>query len=67
MTWIDRALMFSTLDYAAVLLLLAAWQGIGWKIEHPSPSKLSVAMMMDDFRRGWMHEMVTRQPRMFDA
>ncbi|MBO9433799.1 DUF599 domain-containing protein [Ruegeria sp. R13_0] len=67
MTWIDRALMFSTLDYAAVLLLLAAWQWIGWKIEHPSPGKLSVAMMMDDFRRGWMHEMVTRQPRMFDA
>ncbi len=24
-------------------------------------------MMMDDFRRGWMKEMVTRQPRMFDA
>jgi len=67
MTWIDRALLFSTLDYIAILLLIAAWQGIGWKIEHPSPGKQSVAMMMDDFRRGWMREMVTRQPRMFDA
>ncbi|WP_170334602.1 DUF599 domain-containing protein [Ruegeria arenilitoris] len=67
MTWIDRALLFSTLDYAAVLLLLGAWQWIGWRIEHPAPNRQSVAMMMDDFRRGWMHEMVTRQPRMFDA
>ncbi|MFY2823309.1 DUF599 domain-containing protein [Ruegeria sp. MALMAid1280] len=67
MTWIDRALLFSSLDYAAVLLLLGAWQWIGWRIEHPAPNKLSVAMMMDDFRRSWMHEMVTRQPRMFDA
>ncbi|WP_420585397.1 DUF599 domain-containing protein [Ruegeria sp.] len=67
MTWIDRALLFSTLDYVAILLLIGAWQGIGWKIEHPSPGKQSVAMMMDGFRRGWMREMVTRQPRMFDA
>jgi uncharacterized membrane protein len=67
MTWIDRALLFSSLDYAAVLLLLGAWQWIGWKIEHPSPNKPSVSMMMDDFRRNWMREMVTRQPRMFDA
>ncbi|WP_298936473.1 DUF599 domain-containing protein [uncultured Ruegeria sp.] len=67
MTWIDRALLFSSLDYAAVLLLIGAWQWIGWKIEHPSPNKQSVSMMMDDFRRNWMREMVTRQPRMFDA
>ncbi len=67
MTWIDRALLFSTLDYVAILLLIGAWQGIGWKIEHPSPNRRSVSMMMDDFRRDWMREMVTRQPRMFDA
>ncbi len=67
MTWIDRALLFSPLDYLAILLLILAWQLIGWKIENPSPQNLSVATMMDDFRRGWMKEMVTRQPRMFDA
>ncbi|MTI01462.1 DUF599 domain-containing protein [Roseibium sp. RKSG952] len=67
MTWIDRALLFSPLDYLAILLLLLAWQGIGWRIENPSAQKPSVSMMMDDFRRGWMQEMVTRQPRMFDA
>ncbi|WP_170431103.1 DUF599 domain-containing protein [Ruegeria arenilitoris] len=67
MTWIDRALLFSSLDYTAVLLLVGAWQWIGWRIEHPTPNRQSVTMMMDDFRRAWMHEMVTRQPRMFDA
>lgn len=67
MTWIDRALLFSMLDYAAVLLLIGTWQWIGWRIEHPPQKKQSVSMMMDDFRRVWMREMVTRQPRMFDA
>ena len=67
MTWIDRALLFSPMDYAAVLVLVGAWLGIGWRIEKPSPNKPSVSMMMDEFRRKWMHEMVTRQPRMFDA
>ncbi|WP_170518414.1 DUF599 domain-containing protein [Ruegeria atlantica] len=67
MTWIERALVFSPLDYAAIVLLLCAWQWIGWRIDNPSPRKNSVTMMMDDFRRNWMHEMVTRQPRMFDA
>lgn len=67
MTWIDRAQLFSPLDYAAIALLLIAWLWIGWRIENPSPTKRSVAMMMDDYRREWMREMVTRQPRMFDA
>lgn len=67
MTWIDRALLFSPLDFAAIALLLGAWQWIGWRIENPSPNKQSVALMMDNYRRDWMREMVTRQPRMFDA
>ncbi|WP_170351864.1 MULTISPECIES: DUF599 domain-containing protein [Ruegeria] len=67
MTWIERALVFSPLDYAAIVMLFCAWQWIGWRIDNPSPRKNSVTMMMDDFRRNWMHEMVTRQPRMFDA
>ncbi|KUJ77987.1 hypothetical protein AVO45_08430 [Ruegeria marisrubri] len=67
MTWIDRALLFSPLDYAAIGFLLVSWLWIGWRIENPSPNKPSVAVMMDEFRRGWMRQMVTRQPRMFDA
>lgn len=67
MTWIDRALLFSPLDYAAVILLVAAWLWIGWRIDKPNTQRPSVANMMADFRRAWMKEMVTRQPRMFDA
>lgn len=67
MTWIDRAFLFSPVDLAAILLLLGAWQWIGCKIETPSRENRSVSVMMDDFRRCWMREMVTRQPRMFDA
>ena len=65
--WIDRATLFSPLDYLAITLLLGAWLGIGWRIENPSSDNRSVAMMMDDFRRDWMREIVTREPRIFDA
>lgn len=67
MTWIERAALFAPLDYAALAVLLGAWLWIGWKIEHPSQQKRSVSQMMDNYRRDWMREMVTRQPRMFDA
>ena len=67
MFWIDRATLFSPLDYLAITLLLGAWLGIGWRIENPSSDNRSVAMMMDDFRRDWMREIVTREPRIFDA
>ncbi|MBO9448008.1 DUF599 domain-containing protein [Ruegeria sp. R14_0] len=67
MTWLERTQLFSPLDYAAIAVLLVAWLWIGWRIENPSPKKPTVTMMMDDYRRDWMREMVTRQPRMFDA
>ncbi|MEX0317118.1 MAG: DUF599 domain-containing protein [Ruegeria sp.] len=67
MTWIDRALLFSPYDFAAVALLVAAWMWIGWRIDNPAPGKPSVTALMAEFRRIWMVQMVTRQPRMFDA
>lgn len=67
MTWIDRALLFSPLDYVAVICLIAGWLWIGWRIEHPTPGKPSVSELMAGFRRDWMVQMVTRQPRVFDA
>ncbi len=63
----DRTLLFSPLDYAAVFCLLVAWLWIGWRIENTSANKPSVTTLMADFRRDWMTQMVTRQPRMFDA
>lgn len=67
MTWIDRALLFSPLDYVAVTCLIAGWLWIGWRIENPAPDKPSVSALMDEFRRDWMEQMITRQPRVFDA
>ena len=67
MSRIDRLQMFSAPDFAALALLLIGWAGIGWRIENPSPARPSVAELMADFRRDWMRQMVTRQPRIFDA
>jgi uncharacterized membrane protein len=55
------------LNLAAVAVLVAAWSGTGWLIEHPPRSRPSVTMLMETYRRDWMAQMVTRQPRIFDA
>ncbi|WP_170755338.1 DUF599 domain-containing protein [Ruegeria lacuscaerulensis] len=67
MSWIDQSLPFAPLDFVGIALLIGAWLWIGWRIENPPPEKPSVGMIMDGYRRDWMKEMVTRQPRMFDA
>jgi len=63
----DRLAFFTPLDAAAVALLFLAWAGIGWRIEHASPKRPSTAMLMARYRREWMRQMITRQPRIFDA
>lgn len=55
------------LDLIAVAILVLAWVGIGALIEHAPASYPSVSNLMADFRREWMRQMVTRQPRIFDA
>lgn len=67
MTWLNRISMFSPLDFAGLAFVLVAWVWIGWRIEHPSPTRPSVSILMADFRRDWMTVMVTREPRIFDA
>lgn len=67
MTWLDRLSLFSPVDLAALAILAVLWVWIDWRIEHPSRQKPSVSVLMDDFRRDWMKQMVTRQPRIFDA
>ena len=67
MTWIDRAALFSPYDYAGLALLVGAWVLTGWRIENPAPGKPSVSILMSEYRRAWMVQMVTRQPRMFDV
>ena len=66
MIWMDRLSYFSPVDYAAVALLLLSWVGIGWRIENPGKSP-SVSVLMAEYRREWMRQMVDRNPRIFDA
>ncbi|MDF1802330.1 DUF599 domain-containing protein [Thalassovita sp.] len=67
MDWAQRISLFTPLDLAALTVLFLAWFSIGWMIEHPQSSRPSVSRLMADYRREWMRQMVTRQPRIFDA
>ncbi|WP_223421001.1 DUF599 domain-containing protein [Tateyamaria pelophila] len=67
MTWIDRISLFAPLDFAALALLIAGWLLIGWRIEHSNAKSPSTSQIMAGFRREWMLEMITRNPRIFDA
>lgn len=64
---LDHLSAFSNLDLVALGLLLALWAGAGLLIEHAPASRPSVTKLMSEFRRAWMCEMVTRDPRIFDA
>lgn len=67
MTLSQIAHLFDWLDLAALALLFIAWMSIGWMIQHPPKNRPSVSVLMADYRREWMRQMVTRQPRIFDA
>lgn len=67
MTWLDRIELFSSLDAAALAVLLIIWLGIGWRIEHPAARHPSTSQIMANYRRDWMRQMITREPRIFDA
>lgn len=67
MELMNRIALFSPLDAAAVALWLSAWLGVSWMIEHAPGGKPSVSTLMVRYRRDWMHELVTRNTRMFDA
>ena len=67
MTWMDRFAFFSTLDGVAVCVIVLSWWLIGWRIEHSGARRRSTSQIMSGFRREWMRQMITRQPRIFDA
>lgn len=58
---------FRMLDGVAVALLVLAWLVIGRLTEHPPAGRPSVTVLMIQYRRDWMRQFVTRQPRIFDA
>lgn len=67
MEMMDYLWLFSVLDICAVALLLVAWGGIGWLIEHPAARWPSVTKLMAERRREWLRVFVTRDPRIFDS
>ncbi|MBU9697077.1 DUF599 domain-containing protein [Rhodobacteraceae bacterium HSP-20] len=64
---IDHLGALTAPDFLAVLAVLALWAVSGWVIEHPPARRPSVSLIMQDYRRDWMRQFVTRQPRIFDA
>jgi uncharacterized membrane protein len=57
---------FTVPDSLALALLVLAWLAVGWAIEHPPATRPSVSVIMQTFRRDWMVEFLTRDPRIFD-
>lgn len=58
---------FSALDVAALVLLGLVWCVAGLLIEHPPAGRASVSVLMKRYRRDWMTEMLSREPRIFDS
>ncbi|MEO8243632.1 MAG: DUF599 domain-containing protein [bacterium] len=58
---------FTPADAVAFVLLAIAWALTGFVAEHPPASRPSVSQLMTDYRYRWMHEFLTRAPRIFDA
>ncbi|WP_424985501.1 DUF599 domain-containing protein [Microbulbifer sp. S227A] len=67
MTAIQTFNLFSPLDLAALFWLVLAILWIGWRIESPPRGQPSVSILMMGFRREWMRNMISREPRVFDA
>lgn len=58
---------FGLADVAALAITVLTWLIIGWFVEHPPKSRPSVSLLMQDYRREWMVQFVTRDPRIFDG
>lgn len=67
MTFTDHIALFSPLDLAAILCWIGAWVLIGYLIDTAPAHRPSVAVLMQQYRKLWMTELITRQPRIFDA
>jgi len=60
--------LFSLLDAVAVAYAITAAVVIGWLIDRPGQRRRpSVSVLMMTYRREWMAEFITREPRIFDS
>ncbi len=67
MITLESVFVLSRLDLFALATVLVLWLSVGLVIENPPAKRLSVTVLMADYRREWMHQMITRVPRIFDA
>ena len=58
---------FSAADGAALAFHVVVWAVLTWTIEHNVVPRQSAYLLMLDHRRSWMHTMLRRDPRMYDA
>lgn len=63
----DLLRLFSVFDLTALGLMALGWFTLGWWIESARVAKPSVTVLMAEYRRLWMRQFVTRNPRMYDA
>ncbi len=67
MDLIEHLNIFGIPDVAAFALIVLAWLAIGLIIENPPAARPSVSVLMADYRREWMKQFPTRDPRVFDS
>lgn len=67
MELLERLQFFGPTDLVAISLLALAWVGIGWSIERAGSKRPSVSVIMAGYRREWMIQFITREPRIFDS
>lgn len=63
----QMAVTLSRLDILALLFFLLSFLGSGLVIENAPTMRPSVTTLMSQYRREWMEELITREPRIFDA
>ena len=59
--------LFTPLDYAALALLMTVWTVTTWIVENSPRSRPSTSKLMAEYRRTWLVQFVTREPRIFDS
>ncbi|WP_299787120.1 DUF599 domain-containing protein [uncultured Marivita sp.] len=67
MEWFDRLYLFTALDAVGLCLLVVSWIGCTLVVENAPKSYPSTSQIMAGFRRDWMRQFVTRQPRIYDG
>lgn len=67
MRFFEQLQYFTILDAIAVMVLFLSWVIIGLVIEYPPKRYPSTSQLMAEYRHKWMVQMITREPRIFDA